>query len=115
MNAAKVICSSLRHIVFNRGSAQSGASFVVVSIIEILVPLVGPTVDDYGKPVRASIEHPLSTRATTDNAGYTKGYFDCQTDPGFKASVNSSPHRASGWRSLREALKPDGTIPAIPK
>jgi hypothetical protein len=37
MNAAKVICSSLRHMFLNRGSAQSGVSFVLLSIMEILL------------------------------------------------------------------------------
>ena len=37
MNAAKVICSSLRHIFVNRGSAQIDVSFVLLSIIGFLL------------------------------------------------------------------------------
>ena len=33
MNAAKVICSSLRHLFLNRVSTQSGVSFVLLSTI----------------------------------------------------------------------------------
>jgi hypothetical protein len=37
MNAARVICSSLRHIFLNRGSAQIDVSFVLLSMIGILL------------------------------------------------------------------------------
>ena len=43
MNAAKVICSSLRHIFLNRGSAQSGVSFVLLSINGNLTPRTSST------------------------------------------------------------------------
>jgi len=78
----KVICSSLRHIFVNRGSAQSGVSFVLLSIIGILLRALARRVfnPDAGtlNCRQLQLNDPRSARAATDDAGYTKGHFDAQ-------------------------------------
>ena len=83
MNAAKVICSSLRHIFINRGSAQIGVSFVLLSIIVILLRALSRRVFD-GDAVTLNcrelqLNDPRSARAARDDAGYTKGYFEASS------------------------------------
>ena len=83
INAAKVICSSLRHIFVNRGSAQSGVSFVLLSIIGILLYALSRHVFD-GDAVTLNcrelqLNDPRSARAARDDAGYTKGYFEASS------------------------------------
>src|SRR5262249_2965313 len=83
MNAAKATCSSLRHIFVNRGSAQSGVSFVLLSIILILSPALSGLVFD-GHAVTLNcrepqLNDPRSARAARDDAGYTKGYFEASS------------------------------------
>jgi hypothetical protein len=82
MNAAKVICSSLRHIFVNRGSAQIDVSFVLLSMIGSYSARLARRVFN-GDAVTLNcrelqLNDPRSPRAARDDAGYTKGYFDAQ-------------------------------------
>ena len=114
-NAAKVICSSLRHIFVNRGSTQSGVSFVLLSIIGILLYALSRHVFD-GDAVTLNcrelqLNDPRSARAAKDDAGYTKGYFEASSRHhlGAHPTLSCAAAEIFSMRHSRQTVSHHGT------